>query len=246
APGPAPAAAQTAAPSTAPTEGEYLYNVTLLRAAPGHFNDLMDALEAAAAVHRDAGDEAPFWIRHSQGDHWDFMLIHPMASWEAHFAGERVRRRAAAWEGEAGRRVRARLETYTAYREEWFARSVPLEALRRRFEGMGMFHVEMFAGLPGRRAELVEQRRMENRYYAVLERQQNLIFVREAGPDWDAMTIGFFPSLQAFAAAGAATSEADQEAAARVAGFAGVNDIGPYLRSLLSYHHDTLALRVQR
>ena len=49
----------------------------------------------------------------------------------------------------------------------------------------------MFAGLPGKRRELLEQRRMENRYYEHLDRQLNLIFVRDSGPNWDAMTLGF-------------------------------------------------------
>ena len=107
---------------------------------------------------------------------------------------------------------------------------------------MGLFHVEMFAGLPEKRAELLEQRRMENRYYEYLERQQNVLFVRAAGSNWDAMTIGFFEDLQAFASAGARYSEPEQDEAARSAGFDGVDQVGPYLRSLIDYHHDTLAV----
>ena len=56
------------------------------------------------------------------------------------------------------------------------------------------------------------------------------------------MTIGFHPDLQAFAAAGARFSTGEQDDAARAAGFDGVDDISPYLRSLLAYHHDTLAV----
>lgn len=205
----------------------------------------MDALRDAAELHVRAGDEAPFWMRHSQGDHWDFMLIHPMGSREAYHAPERTRRRDEVWEGREGRAVRDRLEAATAYHEQWFSRSVPLDEMRRRYEGMNFFHIEMFAGLPGKRAELVEQRRMENRYYARLSRQQNLIFVRDAGSNWDAMTIGFYPDLQAFARAGARSSEREQEEAARAAGFEGLDAISPYLRSLLSYHNDTLATAVR-
>ena len=117
--------------------------------------------------------------------------------------------------------------------------------MRRRFDGMGMFHIEMFAGLAGQREELIEQRRMENGYYEHLGRQLNMIFVRESGPNWDAMTIGFYADLQTYAAQGVRFSEAEQDEAARAAGFDGVGDISPYLRSLLSYHHDTIAVRVR-
>jgi len=105
-----------------------------------------------------------------------------------------------------------------------------------------MFHVEMFAGLPGKRDELLEQRRMENRYYEFLNRPQNVIFTRESGSNWDAMTIGFHESLEAFAAAGNRYTQEQQNAAAIHAGFESVDDIGPYLRSLLSYHNDTIGV----
>jgi hypothetical protein len=229
-------------PAGAQTEGDYLYDVRMVRAAPGEWLELMDLMQAADVIHREAGDEPPFRLRHSQGDHWDFMLIHPMEDQVVHFAPERVARRARAWESERGRDLAARLEAATAWTEEWFARSVPVEEMRRRFQGMGFFHVEMFAGLPGRRAELVEQRRMENRFYEELGRPLNLIFVRDSGPNWDAMTIGLYESLQAYATAGDGVTVDAEEGAARTAGFDGVAGISPLLRSLLSYHHDTLAV----
>jgi len=225
------------------TEGEYLYNVTMLRAAPGHFADLIEALETDSALREEAGDLAPFWIRHSQGDQWDFMLIYPMGDPVEFFEGARDARREAVWESARGQEVAGRLGRFTAYREEWFARSIPVEEMARRFAGMGLFHVEIFAGLPGRRAELLDQRRMENRYYEHLDRQLNVLFVREAGPNWDAMTIGFHENLEAFATGGARYTEEEQNEAAMAAGFEDVGQIGPYLRSLLSYHRDTLGVR---
>ncbi len=234
----------SATPAEAQTEGEYLYNVTMLRAAPGHFTELIQALREAEAIHREAGDLVPFWVRHSQGDQWDFMLIRPMGSLREYADASRLERREAAWGSPAGAALSGRLEAFTAYEEEWFARSVPVEELGRRFESSGLFHIEMFAGLPGKRGELMEQRRMENRYYRHLNRQENVLFVREAGPNWDAMTIGFYPSLQEYAAAGVRYTDAQQNDAALAAGFEGVGDISPYLRSLLSYHHDTLAVPV--
>jgi hypothetical protein len=159
---------------------------------------------------------------------------------------ERDGMRADVWSSEAGQTLSERLAAATSYREEWFTRSVDADELARRFRGAGLFHVEMFAGLPGLRSDLIEQRRMENRYYADLDRQLNLIFVREGGSNWDAMTIGFHPDLGAFAAAGASTSQERQDRAARTAGFEGVDAIAPYLRSLLSYHNDTLGTPLPR
>lgn len=225
------------------TEGDYLYDVRMVRAAPGQWLELMDLIREAAVLHQEAGDGAPFWMRHSQGDQWDFMLLLPMEDRAVYHAPARTRRRARVWESERGRDLLARMDAATSYTEDWFARSVPVEEMHRRFQGMGLFHIEMFAGLPGRRDELLEQRRMENRFYQELGAQQNLIFVRESGPNWDSMTLGFYEDLQAFAAPRGTDEE--EEAAARAAGFDGVGGISPLLRSLLSYHHDTLAVAVR-
>jgi len=226
----------------AQTEGEYLYNVTLVRAAPGSFNAFMDALEESFEVVVMAGDPVPIWMRHSQGDHWDFMVLYPMDSAQDFYSEERIARRKLAWNTDEGHAIQSRLEATSSYTEEWFATSISVDDMRARFREKGMYHIEMFAGLPGKRAELLEQRRMENRYYAHLERQQNVIFAREGGSNWDFMTIGFHDSLASFAAAGNAHSAEEQEKAAVVAGFSGTDQIGPYLRSLLSYHNDTIAV----
>ncbi|MDX1579978.1 MAG: serine hydrolase, partial [Gemmatimonadota bacterium] len=155
----------------APAEGDHLYRVEMLRAAPGAFEELMQVIEESRSLHAEAGDPAPFWMRHSQGDQWDFMLLHPVGTRADYHSEERSARRAQAWDWPAGLRLRARREAATAYREDWFARGVPPEELRRRFDGMDFYHIEMFVGLPGERDALVEQRRMENRYYAHLDRQ---------------------------------------------------------------------------
>jgi hypothetical protein len=226
------------------TEGDYLYNVSMLRAAPGHYNDLVSALEESFELAREAGDAAPFFMRHSQGDQWDFMLIYPMDEVATYHSEDRTARRDAVWLSARGRALTARLSQNTSYRENWFSRSVDLEEMTSRFAGMGFYHIEMFAGIAGKREELLEQRRMENRYYTHLDRQLNVLFVRASGSNWDAMTIGFYESLQSYAAAGTRYSQAEQEEAALAAGFDGVSHISPYLRSLLSYHHDTLSVPV--
>ncbi len=229
--------------TSAQTEGDYVYNVTLLWAAPGHFTDLVETLRESFEMTEAAGDVAPFWIRHSQGDHWDFMLIYPIGSFASYYSSARVHQRNGAWMINSGRDLTDRLERFTSYTEEWYARSVDLDEMKRRFDGMGMFHIEMFAGLPGKRSDLIEQRRMENRYYEYLNRQQNVIFIRASGSNWDSMTIGFHESLESFAAAGNRYTEDEQNEAARAAGFEDVNQLSPYLRSLLSYHNDTIGVR---
>jgi len=71
-----------------------------------------------------------------------------------------------------------------------------------------------------------------------------MIFHRAAGSDVDVFTIGFHPSFEAFAAPAKVTVE-EKELAAKAAGFRGLSDISFYLRSLISGHHDTLAVKVE-
>src|SRR5262249_11687720 len=47
----------------------YLYKVSLVQAAPGKLVELIDLYKARAAAMKETGDEAPLWMRHSQGDH---------------------------------------------------------------------------------------------------------------------------------------------------------------------------------
>ena len=68
-------------------------------------------------------------------------------------------------------------------------------------------------------------------------------FRRAAGSDVDVFTIGFHKSLEAFAAP-ASVSDEEKEAAAIEAGFKDRSDLSFYLRSLISSHHDTLAVKV--
>ena len=85
--------------------------------------------------------------------------------------------------------------------------------------------------------------RMENTYLASTGQTPNTIFRRAAGSDVDIFTIGFHRSFEAFAAPADVTVE-EKERAARDAGFNGLADISFYLRSLISGHHDTLAVKV--
>jgi hypothetical protein len=84
---------------------------------------------------------------------------------------------------------------------------------------------------------------MENTYLVSTGQTPNMIFHRAAGSDVDVFTIGFHTDLQTFAAPADVTIE-QKELAAKAAGFRGLSDISFYLRSLISGHHDTLAVKV--
>ena len=102
----------------------------------------------------------------------------------------------------------------------------------------------MFEALPGAEGGLFRQREMENAYLKALSLPENLIFVRDAGAAWDLFTVGAYRDLKDYASS-ADVPEAKQEEAARAAGFEGVKAIGPYLRTFISLHHDTLATAIR-
>ena len=236
APAPAPS------PSPALDTNRYLYRATLIQAAPGKLLDLVDLYKTGWPATKDGGDEPPFAMRHSQGDRWDLLLLFPMGSWGDYYAPERIRRREQA--RAASTAALARLNDDLSWTEDVFVIGPPLEAVRGRLADAGFFHVEMFEALPGKLAGLYRQREMENAYLQALSLPQNLIFVREAGAAWDLFTIGAYRDLKHYAANGDAP-EAKQDEAAKAAGFEGVKAIGPYLRTLISLHHDTLAVSVK-
>src|SRR3954469_14472525 len=71
----------------------YLYRVTLVQAAPGKLTELIDLYKKKFAADTAAGDEAPLWMRHSQGDHWDLMILQPIGSYAEFLSSDRVARR---------------------------------------------------------------------------------------------------------------------------------------------------------
>ncbi len=229
-----------------PNEGGYLYRTLLVRAAPGQLLELIDLYQNRTPVFDAAGDERPFIIRHSQGDHWDLLLLYPMGSFEDYYAPDRIQKReraaydAATDESEFRRALGARI----AWREELFVAGPALEVVDSAFATASYLHVEMFIALPGKRDALLEERRMENAYLEGIERPQNLIFTRVAGAAWDMYTIGFYRDSKHFAAS-ADVPEERRDAAARIAGFEGVDRIGTYLRTLIDSHHDTLGTAIR-
>ncbi len=217
-----------------------LYRVELVRAAPGAYAEVMDLYHAHFDAMEAAGEERPLWMRHSQGDQWDFLVMHPMGSWEAWYAPKRMAARQL-----AEQTFREGHNEIVSWTEDTFMWGPSVDVLHARADGAGLFHVEMFEALAGKYDELVAQRQMENAYYAGMDHPGNLIFVRDAGGAWDVMTLGFYRDLPHFAESATWPFDRD-DAAARAAGFDGVMAIAPYLRSLLLTHRDTIARAIRR
>jgi len=223
------------ASAAAPT---YLYKAKLVQAAPGKLLDLIELQKASLNDYKNAGDEQPLMMRHSQGDHWDLLLLIPMKSYADYYGPERMSKRKQA------RANQEKLDSLIAWQEDVLVFGPPLAELQNAFASSAFFHVEMFDALAGKQSELFREREMENAYLKTLKRPENLIFVRDQGAAWDLFTIGAYRDLKHFAES-AGIPETDQEAAAKAAGFEAANRIGPYLRTLIGSHHDTLAISVR-
>jgi hypothetical protein len=228
-------------PAAAPSSG-YLYRATLIQAAPGKLLEVVDLYKAGWPGLRDSGDEAPIAMRHSQGDRWDLLLLFPMATDEQFYARDRVARREKA--AAAARSDLEKLRADVARQEDVFVFGPPLEEVRGKLGNAGLFHIEMFEALPGQLAGLYREREMENAYAKALGEPENLIFVRDSGAAWDLFTVGPFRDLKHYAES-ADVPAAKQEEAAKAAGFEGARFVGPYLRTFIALHHDTLAVAVK-
>jgi hypothetical protein len=162
-------------------------------------------------------------MRHSQGDHWDLMLLEPVG---------------------AKPMDQPDFSALANFQHTFYAESgASFKGLQHQAEGAGLFHIEMFQALAGKREALADQRQRENTYLADTGQPVNVVFTTLVGSDVDVFTVGFHKDLAAFAA-GPSVSAEQAELAAREAGFRGREDIGLFLRSLLTAHHDTLAVPV--
>ncbi len=230
-----------------PLQAAHLYKATMVRAAPGKLLELIAFYGGYFDTLEEAGDARPLWMRHSQGDQWDLLILFPLGDFGSYYSAGKARRREAAlkkagWEPAAvGRRWRSLL----AWHEDVFVDGPPLAEVQKAFAEAGFFHVEMFQALPGRYDDLVAQRRMENDYLKRLDRPLNQIYTHVDGAGWDCFTIGFYRDLKHFAESVDIPAEREEEAA-KAAGFESASAIGPYLRELISQHHDTLAVAVAR
>jgi len=227
------------APTTSASEPTYLYKAKLVQAVPGKLLEVIDLLKASQAGSRDAGDELPLLMRHSQGDHWDLLVLIPMKSYADYYSAERIAKRMQTLGA-----TQATLDELITWQEDVFVYGPPLADLRKALDSSAFFHVEMFDSLAAKQSDLFKEREMENAYLKALKRPENFIFVRDQGAAWDMFTVGAYRDLKHYAES-AGISEADQDAAAKAAGFEAANRIGPYLRTLIRSHHDTLAVSVK-
>ena len=219
---------------------EQLYKVSLLRAKPGELLQLIEVIKQDVADSENYLENKPYLLRHSQGDHWDLMLIYPIDALESYFSNEQFSKRSESQtlEKEYGNSF----FDIVSFQEEAIVKGPSINAFIEAFEKFDLFHIEIFTSLAGKQTELLEQRLAENRFYAGIDHRPNFIFTRVFGPSWDNFTIGFYEDMHDFA--GPEISFEKEDEAAKDAGFEGVNYIGSYLRALLAEHHDTLAWKV--
>jgi len=224
-------------------EGTYLYRFGMLQAGPGRLVELIDILKKQAPVAVSGGDELPIVVQHSQGDHWDLLVIYPMESYQGFYEAGRAAKRAAAIGAQPIGSFQA-LRPLLIWHEDLFVLGPPVEALREHVRGKGLLHFEMLQALPGKFEELIEERRMENRYNRERGRGQTLIFAHDQGAAWDVVTLGVYRDWNEYADSSKIPKEVS-ELAARKAGFADAGSVGAFMRTLISTHRDTLGPPIQ-
>jgi hypothetical protein len=233
-----------AAPQAAPPPE--LYRFVLIQAAPGRLLELIDLYKRRLPVIAAGGDEVPYIVRHSQGDRWDLCVIYPSGGFTAYYSADRVRRReaAAAASGVTGAQFAKQFYDLVAWHEDVYVEGPPLAAFRDYVKDPGLVHLEMFQALAGKRDLLIEERKMESAFNRARSRPETLLFTHEQGAAWDVITLDGFRNWRHYAESETIPAEVN-EAAAKKAGFANADAIGPYLRSLIALHHDTLATAVK-
>ena len=221
--------------------GDYLYRFVIVQAAPGKLPDLIELYRSRMPVIAAGGDELPFVVRHSQGDHWDLCIIYPSGSFSDYYSRERVAKRRAAGDasGVPNAEFARRFYSMVSWHEDLYAAGPPLEVLREHVRGMGLAHFEMLLALAGKRDDLINERQMENVFNRERGRRGTLIFVHDQGAAWDVITLGVYRDWRHYAEY--ETIPADvSAAAAKKAGFASPDAVGSYMRTLISTHRDTL------
>jgi hypothetical protein len=240
--------AAVAWPTTAPRSAgpNYLYKTTFVRAAPGKLLDLIALYKSRLSVYDASGDERPFWWRHTQGDQWDLMLIFPLGSYTEYYSKERLSRRekAANASSLSEKEFLHELDACSAWREDIFVWGPTLETVKKAFDGTAYYHIEIFVALPGKQEDLYKERQMENIYQVATGRPENLIFVRDQGAAWDLFTLGCYRDLKHWAESADIPKERRDQAARR-AGFNSPDEIGPYMRTLIDMHRDTMGVAIK-
>lgn len=229
-----------------PAPAPELYRFVFIQAAPGKLLDVIDMYRKRIPVITAGGDEAPFIIRHSQGDRWDLVVIYPSGSFTSYYSADRVRRRtdAANASGVSNAQFAKQFYDLVSWHEDVYAEGPPLQVFRDYVKDLGLLHIEMFQALAGKRDLLIEERRMETAFNIARSRPGALIFTHEQGAAWDVITMDGFRNWRHYAESETIPQEVS-DAAAKKAGFANMDAIGPYMRSLIALHHDTLGTPVR-
>ncbi len=214
-----------------------LYKVTLFRAAPGELLPLVENLKERMVDYQQKGGDIPFIVRHSQGDQWDLMVYEHIDNYQSYYTSEELINIFTPAFGDD-------IYNLISFHETIYTKGPAYSVVAKLFNESNFFHIEMFVALPGKQKELLKQREMENAYLKEINRPQNLIFTVDQGAHWDCFTLGGYRDIKHFAESADIPLEVEERAALK-AGFKGVMDISPYLRSLIDMHHDTLGKKVE-
>jgi hypothetical protein len=208
--------------------------------------ELIDLYKGRLPVIAAGGDELPYIVRHSQGDRWDLVVIYPSGSFTSYYGAERVKQRSAAGDksGVPNTEFARRFYEIVAWHEDVYVDGPPLAEFREYVKDLGLVHFEMFQALAGKREALIEERRMESAFNIARGRPGALIFTHEQGAAWDVITLDGYRNWRHYAESETIPPEVN-EAAAKKAGFANADAISPYMRSLISLHHDTIGTPVR-
>lgn len=226
--------------------GSELYRFVLVQAAPGRLLELIDLYKGRLPVVEAGGDEVPLIVRHSQGDRWDLLVIYPSGSFSRYYSPDRVAAREAAADasGVSNAAFARRFYEIVSWHEDVYVTGPPVAALRAYLKDAPLVHFEMMQALAGKREELIRQRHMESAFNRERGRPEYLVFTHEQGAAWDVITVDAYRNWRHYAEQ-ETIPPAVNDAAARKAGFDSADGIGPYMRTLISGHHDTLGTLVR-
>jgi hypothetical protein len=173
-------------------------------------------------------------------------MIYPMGSFAEFFSKDRMDRRNQAEEasGLPAGKFKEKFQECSSWHEDIFVKGPPIKTVEEVFENTSFYHCEIFIALPGKHEELFKQRQMENAYRSYLGRTQNLVFTRVFGAAWDLFTLGCYGDMMQWASSTEIPSEKLQAAAVH-AGFEGSDKIGPYMRTLILMHRDTIGVSIK-
>ena len=212
-------------------EGNHLYRFSMLQAGPGQLMELIEVLKTDVDSLVSEGAERPYIVRHSQGDHWDLLVIYPLGGKKfLSISTERA---------ELEAETRAKVRPFLSWHEDLYVTGPSPEILTGFLDGRDLVHFEMMQSLPGKFDDLVEERRMENRYNVMRGADHTLIFTHVAGASWDVVTLGAYKDWAEYAVRTQIPRDLSEKAAKK-AGFPSAGEVGAFMRTLISTHRDTL------